>query len=142
MLERVWQVVVAGESTPPHRVSPVWEWRRLAEGRSGREQILDPLVWTSSTEVTALLLLGSPPDIKITEMLVGHQVSGRGRDTKKVQNISVTYVCYLPGSVLAVVVGVVVVVVVGVSVVVVADWNTYEPNAVCWSFSPRDCHFF
>ena len=71
----------------------------------------------------ALLLLGSPPDIKITEMLVGHQVSGRGRDTKKVQNISVTYVCYLPGSVLAVIVGVVVVVVVvvGVSVVVVAD---------------------
>ena len=42
--ERVWQVALAGESTPPHAVTPVWEWRRLREGRSGRKQILEPLV--------------------------------------------------------------------------------------------------
>ena len=40
-MERVSQVALAGESTPPHTVTPVWEWRRLREGRSGRKQILD-----------------------------------------------------------------------------------------------------
>ena len=72
VLERVWQDVEAAESSPPpHAVSPVCVWAPLLLGRLGREQILLPLVWRSSTDLPTLPL-GDPPDTRITAN-VSHQ---------------------------------------------------------------------
>ena len=82
VLERVWHV--EPQSQPPHAVTPVCVWPSLCllEGRSGREQILEPLVWSSSTSSPLPL----PPDMRITEMLVISCIirrqGGKGTQTK------------------------------------------------------------